>query len=251
MQKLADSVLVAALQETRVGICILDQNGKICFANSAFASKFETTVAAIAGTSYLGLFKVLGKHPQFHSVFAAAQPELACECAMELPSGYLRYAFLQANTITIESLGRYRVVNLMDVTDYGVTRDRLKQLHSQIDAMNNSVVIVDAQSPDMPIVYVNAHFERMTGYSKSETIGRNCRFLQGSEHMQPALQTLRDAIRNQRNCHVSLKNFRKNGTPFQNELFVSPVFNEKGVLTHFIGVQHESVSFIQRVPVQP
>jgi PAS domain S-box-containing protein len=249
MQKLADSILAVALQESRAGICLLDQQGKICFANLAFALKFESTVESMVGSSYLGLFKILGKHPQFHSVFAAAQPELACECAMELPSGYLRYAFLQAHTITFEAQ-RYRLVNLMDVTDYGVTRDRLKQLHNQIDAMNNSVVIVDAQAPDMPIVYVNAHFERMTGYTKSETIGRNCRFLQGDELLQPALQTLRNAIRDQRSCHVSLKNFRKNGTPFQNELFVSPVFNEQGNLTHYIGVQHESVSFSQRVPVQ-
>jgi PAS domain S-box-containing protein len=248
MQKLADSVLALVLQETRVGICLLDQQGKICFVNHAFAAKFENTVSALMGTSYLGLFKILGKHPQYHSVFAAAHPQLSCECAMELPSGYLRYAFLQAHTITSENQ-RYRLVNLMDVTDYGATRAHLKQLHSQIDAMNNSVVIVDAQAPDMPIIYVNAHFERMTGYSKSETIGRNCRFLQGKELMQPALQTLRDAIRNQRSCHVSLKNFRKNGTPFQNELFVSPVFNEQGDVTHFIGVQHESVPHSERVPL--
>lgn len=248
MQKLDDSVLTLALQEARVGICILDGTGKICFANVAFASKFESTPASIVGNSYLSFFKIMGKHAQFHSLFTASHPELACECALELPSGYLRYVFLQANTMT--SAGQsYRVINVMDVTDYGTSRERLRLLQHQIDAMNNSVVIVDALAPDMPIIYVNAHFERMTGYTKSETIGRNCRFLQGSEQMQPALETLRVAIREQRSCHVSLKNFRKNGAPFQNELFVSPVFNEKGQLTHFIGVQHESVQYSLRVPL--
>jgi PAS domain S-box-containing protein len=248
MQILDASVLALALAETRVGICILDHVGKICFANAAFASKFESTPAAVVGTSYLGFFRIMGKHAQFHSLFTAAHPEMACECALELPSGYLRYAFLQANTMTHQNR-EYRLINMMDVTDYGVSRERLRQLHHQMDAMNNSVVIVDALAPDMPIIYVNAHFERMTGYSKLETIGRNCRFLQGSEQLQPALQTLRDAIRNERSCHVSLKNFRKNGTPFQNELFVSPVFDQQNRLTHFIGVQHESTTYSLRVPL--
>jgi PAS domain S-box-containing protein len=248
MQVFDDSLLAKALSEARVGICILDQLGKIYFANDAFASKFESSLETIVGASYLGFFRVLGKHAQFHSLFAASHPEIACECALELPSGYVRHALLQAHTIKHKS-SDYRVINMMDVTDYGVSRERLRELHHQMDAMNNSVVIVDAQAPDMPIIYVNAHFERMTGYSKLETIGRNCRFLQGYEQLQPALQTLRDAIQNQRSCHVSLKNFRKNGTPFQNELFVSPVFDQHNRLTHYIGVQHESTTYSLRVPV--
>lgn len=134
----------------------------------------------------------------------------------------------------------FRIVSAMDVTDYGVTRDRFVELRQQMDAMNNSVVISDARPPDMPITYVNSHFERMTGYTAAEVVGRNCRFLQGDETNQAARHTLRNAIENRESCHVSLSNYRKDGTPFVNELYISPVYDQNGELTHFIGVQHES-----------
>lgn len=114
------------------------------------------------------------------------------------------------------------------------------QLHlmkQAIAASNNGIVITDTNQTDNPLIYVNPAFEAMTGYMASEVIGQNCRFLQGSEHDQPALKVLRVAIQRQQACHVTLRNYRKDGSPFWNDLYVAPVFDVEGCLTHFVGVQ--------------
>ena len=106
-----------------------------------------------------------------------------------------------------------------------------------IAASSNGIVITDAKRPDNPIVYVNPAFERMTGYSFEEVIGRNCRFLQREDGGQPKLDELRAAIRDGRGCRVILRNYKKDGTPFLNELRLSPVTDEKGAVANFVGVQ--------------
>jgi PAS domain S-box-containing protein len=88
-------------------------------------------------------------------------------------------------------------------------------------------------------VYVNPAFERTTGYAAEEVLGRNCRFLQGKDRDQPALGELRAAIREERHCTVVLKNYRKNGTLFYNELSVYPVRDENERLMNFVGVQND------------
>ncbi|GAB1543242.1 hypothetical protein NUACC21_59160 [Scytonema sp. NUACC21] len=119
----------------------------------------------------------------------------------------------------------------------GLSESRLHLMERALAASSNGIVLTDANLPDNPIIYVNPAFEAMTGYSASEVIGRNCRFLQGSEPNQPSLHELRTAIQEQKDCHITLRNYRKDGTLFWNELYVAPVFNAKGYLTHFIGVQ--------------
>ena len=103
----------------------------------------------------------------------------------------------------------------------------------------DGVVITDATDSDHPIVYVNPAFECMTGFSAEEAVGRNCRFLQGEDRDQPALDELRAALREERECRVVLYNYRKDGTPFWNELHVSPVYDEEGRLANFVGVQSD------------
>ena len=106
-------------------------------------------------------------------------------------------------------------------------------------ASSNGIVITDPKLPDDPIVYVNPAFERISGYPVDEVLGHNCRFLQGEDHDQPALDELRAALREERESRVVLKNYRKDGTPFWNELYVSPVHDEEGRLTNFVGVQND------------
>ena len=112
-------------------------------------------------------------------------------------------------------------------------------LDRAVAASSNGIVITDHKSLDDPIVYVNPAFERISGYPVDEVLGRNCRFLQGEDRDQPALDELRSALREERESRVVLKNYRKDGTPFWNELYVSPVHNEEGRLTNFVGVQND------------
>ncbi len=116
---------------------------------------------------------------------------------------------------------------------------RAALLQRCLEASHNGVLIVDAQAPGRPVIYVNPAFEQITGYSAEEALGRNCRFLQGSETRQSGIEEIRRALAAQREVHVVLRNFRKDGSAFWNDLYIAPVPDERGVITHYIGVQND------------
>lgn len=99
------------------------------------------------------------------------------------------------------------------------------------------VCVTDARRDDLPLIYVNPAFERLTGYRRHELLGRNCRILQGGDTAQPGLVALRAALGAGRACTVTLRNVRRDGSAFMNELTIAPVRDVEGGLTHFIGVQ--------------
>jgi PAS domain S-box-containing protein len=101
------------------------------------------------------------------------------------------------------------------------------------------VIITDATLPENPIIYASPTFEHITGYSAREVLGKNCRFLQGDDRDQPALDDLRTALGEGRECRVVLRNYKKDGSLFWNELSLSPVHDEEGRLINFIGVQSD------------
>jgi len=115
----------------------------------------------------------------------------------------------------------------------------LRLLYQAIAASSNGITISDPGQPDNPLIYVNRSFELMTGYSAEEVLGGNCRFLQGPDGDQPALDEVRDALRGERDCSVLLRNYRKDGTPFWNEFRLSPVHDARGRLVNFVGVQND------------
>jgi PAS domain S-box-containing protein len=117
--------------------------------------------------------------------------------------------------------------------------DKLRLLERAVIASTNSIVITDPNQPDDPIVYVNPAFERTTGYAAEEVLGRNCRFLQRQDRAQPALEELKAAVCEGRHCTVVLRNYRKDGTLFWNELSIYSVRDEDGRMTNFVGVQND------------
>ena len=107
-------------------------------------------------------------------------------------------------------------------------------------ASMNGVVISDMRQADQPIIYVNPAFERISGYSATEIIGSNCRFLQGEETDQSGVNDIRDAIREGRETTVQIRNYRKDGQMFWNELSVAPVRDPvSNEITHYIGIQND------------
>src|SRR5215204_3522493 len=119
------------------------------------------------------------------------------------------------------------------------TEWELRLLYRAVAASSNGITISNSTAPDEPLIYVNRSFELMTGYSSEEVLGRNCRFLQGDDRDQPALLVVRAALREGRDCEVLLRNYRKDGTSFWNELRLSPVHDERGRLVNFVGVQND------------
>jgi len=115
-------------------------------------------------------------------------------------------------------------------------RHQLHLLDRAMAASSCGITIADAQRPDMPLIYVNDAFVAITGYARAEVLDKNCRFLQADDRDQPAVAEIRRAIGADTHCKVLLRNYRKNGTFFWNELFMSPIY-EDGALTHFVGIQ--------------
>ena len=100
-----------------------------------------------------------------------------------------------------------------------------------------AICLCDPNQPDLPIVFANRAFRRLTGYSEEETIGRNCRFLQGPKTDPEPIARIREAIANEDVVVVELLNYRKNGTTFWNALHLGPIYNDKGELVYFFGSQ--------------
>lgn len=118
-------------------------------------------------------------------------------------------------------------------------QEAVKLRDRALAASSVGIVIADARLPDMPLIYVNPAFEQITGYSPTEVLGYNCRFLQGKRTDRAQVDRLRVAIDAGKDCTVILLNHRKDGTPFWNELTISPIYDEQNQLTHFIGVQSD------------
>jgi PAS domain S-box-containing protein len=108
-----------------------------------------------------------------------------------------------------------------------------------LDVAAEGITIADARLPARPLIYANEGFERLTGFPIGEVLGRNCRFLQGPDTDPTAIAEIRAAIAEQRECIVEILNYRRDGRPFWNRLSITPVRDETGVVTHYIGIQSD------------
>ncbi len=112
-------------------------------------------------------------------------------------------------------------------------------LSAILDECVNGVTLADPDLDDAPIVYANKAFERLTGYSQEEIIGHNCRFLQGDDREQEARQKIADAMKKHETIEVTFRNYKKDGTLFNNRLKITPLFDRKQRVIYYLGVQYD------------
>ncbi len=112
-------------------------------------------------------------------------------------------------------------------------------LQSLVESAPDGVVICDARAADRPVIFVNPAMEKLTGYDASYIRGRNLRFLQGEDHEQEGLEKIRSALRQGTSVHTTLRNFRKDGTMFWNEVHIQPLRDANGNVTHFASFHRE------------
>ncbi len=221
---LAPTELPTVLDCLPDAIWLLDGEGGVRFANAAaraLGGGGEKDVAAALGRCLEGL-RFSGEVPR--EPFAVRS------------GGMTRWYSAQSAGC---ACGGGPVLVWRDVTSAKDAEDRLSLFRRALSDCSNAVCIADCTVKDMPLVFVNSSFEVLTGYRASEAIGRNCRFLQREERNQEAVDEIRRALSEGRSCRVVLKNFRKDGTMFWNELFLSPVRDDGGRVTHFLGFQHD------------
>lgn len=114
-----------------------------------------------------------------------------------------------------------------------------------LDTCVNGITLSDPDEDDNPIVYANEAFELITGYSREEILGRNCRFLQGEDRDQESLEKVRSAIKDKESVTVTIRNYRKDGEMFYNRLTIRPLFDRDGRLIYYLGLQYDITNHVQ------
>jgi len=243
------SRLTALIENLQVGILAKDEQRQVVLTNQTFCDILDVPVApkALIGadlssfaTEYQELFASPAEFVQRHQEIIEAKKVVMAE-EIQMADGRVLerdYVPLFAEEKSSGHLWMYR-----EITQRKQAEERLRLTDRAMAASHNGIIICDARpsdrttGPDWPVVYVNRAFERITGYSAATVMGKNCRFLQGGDRSQPALEILRAAISQQQDCTVELRNYRRDGTLFWNELSVSPIYDSQGNLTHYIGIQ--------------
>jgi PAS domain S-box-containing protein len=145
---------------------------------------------------------------------------------------------------------RSRIDGLLATREHSVeSRQRQRELElyeRAIDGAGIGISIADANEDDLPLVYVNEGFLETTGYDREEVIGRNCRFLQGENTEESTVEEMRSALADERPVSVEIRNYRRSGEQFWNDLDIMPVRGEDGEVTHFLGFQRDVTERKQR-----
>ncbi|GAB4192454.1 MAG: hypothetical protein Tsb002_22090 [Wenzhouxiangellaceae bacterium] len=242
VRQLEAELISEALDTAHIGICVFNNDGLIVMANREFANKLDLSPAQLLNQTHTAFSAHDLVINNMRDLVDINGDEVAVEGRYRNASGHLSILLFQGRSMTAYDGMKYRVVSVVDITSFGITRDRYIELRRQLDALNSAIVIVDPNQNDMPIIHANRRFYEMTGYSQDETIGKNCRFLQNQETDQEGVKKLAKAISLQQSCHALIQNYKKDGTPFLNELFISPVFDKAGKLELYVGIQQEVCS---------
>ncbi len=224
-----------------VGPVVIHSNDTIQYANKEFRAllglKPTTDIVDTPLTDFVTEPYRDPLHAQFERIQDESEPIQGLQVKLELDDKATVTAIAVSSEIEWDGKMETHTsfINIVESEDSGaipLTENAAQQ--SPI-----GVSIADATREDEPLVYVNDEFLELTGYSRAEVIGRNCRFLQGAATREEPVAEVRAAINEQRPTTVELRNYRKDGSMFWNRLTISPIKNPNGGVTHFLGFQQD------------
>ena len=228
-------------EATNDAIVVLDAESLFITAcNPAASDLLGYSRATILETEPAELFAP--EHPErlatfFEEVVAAGDAwtdELTCETK----AGEERAIEVSATTFeTSDALSI--LLSIRDITERKAYQAELELKTQAIDGAPIGITISDPSQPDNPLVYVNDGYTELTGYTEAEGVGRNCRYLQGPGTREEPVAKMRAAIDNEEPVSVELRNYRKDGTPFWNQVTIAPVRDDDGEVVNFIGFQED------------
>lgn len=152
------------------------------------------------------------------------------------------YDYLVKGQLTpelIERAIRYALAHARSVDALRVTVRMTSALLTGVHALDTAIMVADPSRPDMPVVFVSDAFARLTGYSREEALGRNCRFLQGEGTDPAQIAAMRDAVARGDEYEDTLLNYRRDGSPFHNHLRLIPVRDHDDALVYYVALQRE------------
>ncbi len=235
----SEARLRVVTERARVGLVVVDAEHRYMFANAAFTSMLGLSETNIVGQKVADVLPVAYNDrilPRLTEAFAGERVDYE----LQLPAKQPQFHYAVNYEPVIEQ-GRvtHVVVVVMDITERKQTWNLLRLQERVIHATTQGIIITDALQPDCPIIFTNRGFELITGYTAADALGRNCRFLQGRETDASTAAGIREVIREERAGSFELLNYRKDGTTFWNEMSITPVRDENGQLTHFVGVLND------------
>jgi PAS domain S-box-containing protein len=222
---------VDAIETAREGIGLLD-DGRVVYANRAFEETFGYEVGELAGVPITGL---VADDDAERMRAGLTGDSWTGEVLMHHRDG----TGLLADVAVSPTAGGERVFTVQDVSAAERREHELFVKNRAMDAAPVGIIVTDPSLPDNGIVYANKEFERLTGYAESEILGENCRFLQGEETDPGTVTEMREAIAAEEAVTVELRNYRKDGTPFWNRVWISPIRDADGAVTNFVGFQED------------
>jgi PAS domain S-box-containing protein len=142
-----------------------------------------------------------------------------------------------------------RIGIALDVTAEKERKKQLRLLEAAVEHTRLPVLITEADPLDDPgprIVYTNAAFAQVSGYAIDEAVGQSPRFLQGEQTDRAALDRIRAALEANEPTREVVKNYRKDGTPYWNDLYITPVPDDEGTVTHYVSIQDDVTDRMER-----
>ena len=234
--KANESKIKALLEVIPDMMFIQDYHGKYLNFYAPLKQKLVTPPEGIIGKNMIDILP-----PSTYKIVKEAQEKTIATKQMQL----IEYE-IKENGKTyhyearIAPLNSHSILSIVRNISEAKTQEALLKIRDNaLASADNGIIISDAQQSNTPIIYCNAAFEKITGYKKEEVYGKNCNFLQSDDRHQSEIMTMKNAIEKGKSCKVVLRNYKKDGTLFWNEVAITPILNQKNELTHFIGVQND------------
>jgi PAS domain S-box-containing protein len=231
----------ATFNDPNILVGLLETDGTVSAVNDTAMSYIDAEEASVVGDRF---WNTDWWRPETRDELRDWIRRAAAGEYVEYEADHLRSG---ADTFAVEGVIRPVTDDDGDVTSLLVTasdvterRRHERELRWKTEAMEAApvgIVLTDPDRPDNPITYANEHFTSLTGYSRTETEGRNCRFLQGAKTNEEPVERMRSAIADATSTTVELRNYRDSGAEFWNRVRIAPVRDDDGECNHFVGFQ--------------
>ena len=217
------------------GISLLDTEGRFIYVNKSYADITGYDRRELLGEQW----EILYRDDEIDRV----HNEMLPQARANKWEGQTVYVRKDGNLVKVDHRLTYTsddtlICTISDNAEAEEVREELSLKEQAIDKAPVGITITDPSKEDNPIIYINDAFVELTGYPREEVLGRNCRFLQGTETQNEARAEMRDAIASAEPVTVELRNYRKDGEMFWNRVTVAPVYDDDDV-SHYVGIQSD------------
>ncbi|EMA01922.1 PAS domain S-box-containing protein [Haloarcula vallismortis] len=226
-----------AIETAQEGISILDEDGQFIFVNEAYADLYGYDPAEMRGEHW----ELLYREEDIPRIYEDIVPTVDENGYWTGTTTGLRAdgsTFTEDHVLARTDRGEL-VCTVRNISDQRNGEQELTRIKRAMDEAPIGITITGPEQEDTPITYANRRFLELTGYTESAVRGRNCRFLQGEETESEPVDAMRAAIETDEPVSVELRNYRKDGTMFWNQVTIAPVRDDDGTVVNYVGFQQD------------